>query len=76
MKEGSNKSNGICYFKYILYCKLIMFRLRSWLQEESFFPYAVQGILMLVPGMLFIGGIFRSPELNAFPKLLSICPVF
>jgi len=24
---------------------------------------------MLVPGIFLIGGIFKSPELNAFPKL-------
>jgi len=27
------------------------------------------GILMLVPGMFLMGGTFKSPELNVFPKL-------
>jgi hypothetical protein len=40
MKEGSNKNNGMCYFKYFLYFKL--FRLLSWLQGERFVPYKVQ----------------------------------
>jgi hypothetical protein len=29
VKERSNKSNGMCYFKYFIYCKLIILRLYS-----------------------------------------------
>jgi hypothetical protein len=32
-------------------------------------PTNYHGILMLVPGVLLIGGTFKSPELNTFLKL-------
>jgi hypothetical protein len=67
-ERKNNKNNGMCYFKYFLYCKLIVFRLLSWLQGESFIPYEVQWD-MLVPGIFLIGATFKSPELNDFPKL-------
>ena len=62
MKEGRNKSNGICYFEYFLCCKLIKF------SGEAASPTKYSGILMLVLGIFLIGGIFKSPELKAFPK--------
>jgi len=46
-----------------------MFRVLLWLQGESFIPTKYSGIFMLVPGIFLIGGTFKSPELNAFPKL-------
>ena len=32
-------------------------------------PTKYSGILILVPGIFLIRGTFKSPELNAFPKL-------
>ena len=63
MKKGRNKSNGMYYFKYFLYCKLIIFN------GKASSPKKYSGILMLVPGIFLIGGTFKSPELNAFPEL-------
>ena len=63
MKEERNKSNGMCYFKYFLYCKLIIF------SGKALSPTNYSGILMLVPVIFLIGGTFKSPELNAFPEL-------
>ena len=34
MKEGSNKSNGMCYLKHFLYCKFITFRLLSFMTRK------------------------------------------
>jgi len=34
VKEGSNKSNGMCYCKYFLYCKLLIFRLLSFMTRK------------------------------------------
>jgi len=45
----------------------------KWLCCRTLFNVA---LLMLVPGMLLIGGTFRSPEPSAFPKLRPICPDF
>jgi hypothetical protein len=51
------------YFKYFLYCKLIIF------SGKALSPTKYSGILVLVPGIFLIGGTFKSPELNAFPVL-------
>jgi len=37
-------------------------------KEKALSPTKYNGILMLVPGIFLIGGTFKSPEINAFPK--------
>jgi hypothetical protein len=69
VKEGSNKSNGMCYFKYFPYCKLIISDNFRVFRGKASSPTNYSGILMVVTGIFLIGGTFKSPELNAFPKL-------
>lgn len=38
-------------------------------RREASFHTKNSGMLMLVPGMFLFGGTFKSPEINAFPKL-------
>ena len=42
------------------------------LQRETSSPAKYSGILILVPGIFLTGGTFKSPELNAFPKLVLL----
>jgi hypothetical protein len=69
VKEGSNKSNGMCYFKYFPYCKLSISNNFCGFRGKASSPTKYRGILILVTGIFLIGGTFKSPELNAFPKL-------
>jgi len=69
VKDGSNKRNrNVLLQIYILYSKLITFRLLYGIRGEALSPTKCSGILMLVPVIFLIGGTFKSPELNAFPK--------
>jgi hypothetical protein len=43
-----------------------------WLQGKSLIPTKYNKIIIFVPGMFLIGGMFKSPELNVFPKLESL----
>jgi hypothetical protein len=69
VEEGNNENEGMGYFRYFMYCKLIKFRLLSWFQGYALSSTKYSGILTLVPGVFLIGRTFKSPELNAFPKL-------
>jgi hypothetical protein len=75
VKEGSNKINGMCYFKYFRYCKLIISDNFCGFRGKALSPTKYSGILMLVSGIFLIGGTFKLPELNAFAKLELLKPL-
>jgi len=62
---------GFHKIEFLLWKGLVKFGFRV----KASSPTNYDGILMLVPGILLIGGTFKSPELNTFPKFELLKPL-